>query len=93
MLYEDEDDYFVGSPKSKFFDIVFNANRSLVEESISGIVERYSAMELLLEEFIQDERELEYRINEIKNDRSDELVNRNNSLYILATGEVLTQHE
>lgn len=93
MLYEDEDDYFVGSPKSKFFDIVFNANRSLVEESITNIIKRYSAMELLLEEFIKDERELEYRLAEIKNDKNDEITNRNNNLYIVATGEVLTQHE
>lgn len=93
MLYEDEDDYFVGSPKSKFFDIVFNANRSLVEDSISDIAERYSAMEILLEELIPDETELEYRINEIRTNRADEIIQKCNSLYIVATGEVLTQHE
>ena len=93
MLYEDEDDYFMGSPKSKFFDIVFNANRSLVEGAISNIAERYSAMELLLEEFIPDEMELEYRINEIRTNQADEIIQKSNSLYIVTTGEVLTQHE
>jgi len=93
MLYEDEDDYFVGSPKSKFFDIVFNANRSLVEGSISNMAERYSAMEILLEEFIPDEMELEYRINEIQINQADEIIQKSNNLYIVATGEVLTQHE
>ena len=34
MLYEDEDDFFVGSPRSKFFDILFNANRDLVENAL-----------------------------------------------------------
>ena len=93
MLYEDEDDYFVGSPKSKFFDIVFNANRSLVEGSISNMAERYSAMEILLEEFIPDEMELEYCINEIQINQADEIIQKSNNLYIVATGEVLTQHE
>jgi len=49
MLYEDEDDFFMGSPKSKFFDILFNANRELVKTKLLEIVDRYSAMEILLE--------------------------------------------
>ncbi len=93
MLFEDEDDYFMGSPRSKFFDIVFNANRSLVEESIMNIVDRYSAMELLLEDYIKDDNELEYRLGEILRDRSDDVLRTSNNLYIVATGDVLTQQE
>ncbi len=40
MLYEDEDDIFMGSPKSKFFDILFHANKDLVKEKLLQIVER-----------------------------------------------------
>jgi len=92
MFLNDEDDFLMGSPKSKFFDIVFNANRSLVEQSIEGVFDRYSAMELLLEDFIKDDNELEYRLNEIMLERADELSERKNSLFIAATGDVLTQH-
>ena len=49
MLYEDEDDFFMGSPKSKFFDILFHANQDLVKMKLLQIVDRYSAMEILLE--------------------------------------------
>ncbi len=93
MFSNDEDDFLMGSPKSKFFDIVFNANRSLVEQSIEGVFDKYSAMELLLEEFVKDDNELEYRLNEIMLERADELLERKNSLFIAATGDVLTQHE
>ncbi len=93
MLYEDEDDIFMGSPKSKFFDVMLNANRSLVEGAVENIVDRYSAMELLLEELIEDENEIENRINDILFNKTDEVRNRTNSLYISAMGDVLTQHE
>ena len=49
--------------------------------------------EILLEEFIPDEMELEYRINEIQINQADEIIQKSNNLYIVATGEVLTQHE
>jgi len=57
MLYEDEDDFFMGSPKSKFFDIIFNANKNLVKEKLLDIVDRYNAMELLLEQSLEKEIE------------------------------------
>ena len=93
MFSNDEDDFLMGSPRSKFYDIVYNANRSLAEQSIDGVFDKYCAMEMLLEEFIQDDRELEFRLNEIIFGKADELVNRKNSLYMAATGDVLTQHE
>ena len=93
MFANDEDDFLMGSPKSKFFDIVYNANRGLVESSIDGVFDKYSAMELLLEEFIKDDMELEYKLNDIIFGRADEILQRKNSLYIAATGDVLTEHE
>ncbi|MFK5881946.1 MAG: DUF2018 family protein [Sulfurospirillum sp.] len=93
MFLNDEDDFLMGSPRSKFYDIVYNANRSLAEQSIDGVFDKYCAMELLLEEYIKDDMELEYRLNEILLGKADELNERKNSLYIAATGDVLTQHE
>lgn len=91
MLYEDEDDIFMGSPKSKFFDIVFHANPSLVKEKILEIVERYSAMELLLEEFCGDEANA--KIDAIVRDRADEIMMRNNDFFITTVAKILTHNE
>jgi hypothetical protein len=93
MFTNDEDDFLMGSPKSKFFDIVYNANRSLVEQSIEGVFDKYSAMELLLENYVKDDMELEYLLNDIIFQRTDELEERKNSLFISATGDVLTEQE
>jgi len=43
----DEDDVFMGSPKSKFFDIIYNANRNLVELELEVLIERMACMEIL----------------------------------------------
>ncbi|NOX14572.1 MAG: DUF2018 family protein [Epsilonproteobacteria bacterium] len=93
MFTNDEDDFLMGSPRSKFFDIVYNANRSLAEQSIENVFDRYCAMELLLEELVKDENELEFRLNEIIFNKTDKMLQRKNSLFITATGDVLTQHE
>lgn len=91
MLYEDEDDIFMGSPKSKFFDILFNANKDLVKEKVLQIVERYNAMELLLEETLGND--VHQTVNSVLMDRADDIVQRNNDFFIVTVGEILTQNE
>ena len=92
MLYEDEDDFFMGSPKSKFFDILFNANRELVKTKVLELVDRYNAMELLLERNL-GENSVEQAIQSIIHNEADELLNRNNDLFIATVGDILTQNE
>ena len=92
MLYEDEDDFFMGSPKSKFFDIVFNANRELVKTKLAHIIDRYSAMEILLEKEM-DAQKLEAMIHTVLMDETDSVVEHNNDLFISSVGEILTQNE
>lgn len=91
MLYEDEDDIFMGSPKSKFFDILFNANRNLVKEKLLDIVERYNAMELLLEEHLGSN--VHQGVHSLLLERADEIHERNNDFFIATVGEILTQNE
>jgi len=91
MLYEDEDDIFMGSPKSKFFDILFNANKDLVKEKLLQIVERYNAMELLLEDTLGEE--VHHAVNSILMERADEIAQRNTDFFIVTVGEILTQNE
>ena len=49
-LFNDDDGMFMGTPKSKFFDIVFNANRNLVEEELEALIERMCALEIIAQE-------------------------------------------
>jgi len=92
MLYEDEDDFFMGSPRSKFFDILFNANRELVKIKLLEIVDRYSAMEILLEKQVGVDA-LEGMIRTVLMDETDAVVEHNNDLFISSVGEILTQNE
>jgi hypothetical protein len=91
MLYEDEDDIFMGSPKSKFFDILFHANKDLVKEKLLQIVERYNAMELLLEESLGTD--VHQAVNTVLMDRADDIMQRNYDFFIATVGEILTQNE
>ena len=91
MLYEDEDDIFMGSPKSKFFDILFHANKDLVKEKLLQIVERYNAMELLLEETL--DTDVHHAVNSVLMERADEIMERNTDFFIATVGEILTQNE
>lgn len=92
MLYEDEDDFFMGSPKSKFFDILFNANKELVKTKLLEIVDRYSAMEILLEKRVGAEA-LDGMIHTVLMDETDAVVEHNNDLFISSVGAILTQNE
>ncbi len=89
---EDEDDIFMGSPKSKFFDILFHANQDLVKTKLLQIVDRYSAMEILLEKQFGADA-LEGLIHTVLMDDTDALVEHNNDLFISTMGDILTQNE
>ncbi len=91
MLYEDEDDIFMGSPKSKFFDILFNANKDLVKTKLLHIIDRYNAMELLLEKEL--EGNVDHAIASVLLEEADDIMHRNNDFFIATVGEILTQNE
>jgi len=90
-LYEDEDDIFVGSPKSKFMDIVFNANRDLVHAELEYIVERMASLELLLEE--NGVEDVEKAVIQKNYTDADNVQTKAKSLYIELMGNILSQNE
>ena len=90
-LFEDADDLFLGSPRSKFLDIVYTANRNLVEEQLDKMVARMASMELLLEEKLGDYWDRELPTNSYE--RSAEVEEKTKSLYIEFTGEIVTRNE
>ena len=79
------------SPKEKFFEIVYNANKNLVIEELEKVFERLSALEILAANCYGDE--LEQKINEVKFNRSDELENEEFDLYIHTMANILTKNE
>jgi hypothetical protein len=78
-LFKDDDGMFMGTPKSKFFDIVFNANRNLVEQELEDIIERMCILEMLAEE---KEENLEQKLAELKFSKSQEVENRKIDAFI-----------
>ncbi|WP_456381935.1 DUF2018 family protein [Hydrogenimonas sp.] len=93
MIFEDEEDIFTGgSPKKKFFDIVYNANRNLVEKELEKLVLRLCIVETMLEEKIGEEA-LEHEVRQQSMLPSAELENCTASKYIELTANILTQNE
>ena len=79
------------SPKDKFFEIVYNANKNLVIEELENVFERLAALEILAEECYGDE--LEQKINEVKFNRSEEFGDTEVDLYIHTMANILTKNE
>ncbi len=93
MFFDDEEDIFTGgSPKKKFFDIVYNANRNLVENELDRLVMRLCIVESLLEEKIGEEA-VEAEVRQRSSLPSDELEGCMQDKYIELTANILTQNE
>jgi hypothetical protein len=92
-MFLEDDDIFGGSPRKKFYDIVYNANRNLVENEIDAILVRTNAMEALLEERLQDGEDIEKLI--VAHNYSDLTAVENHKInsYIVHTGNILSQNE
>ena len=82
-LFEDEEDVFLGSPKSKFFDVVLNANNGVVRYELEEMIDRMATMELLLEEKIQ----------EYKYSRTADIEAHAKNTYIVCMGAILSKSE
>jgi Domain of unknown function (DUF2018) len=91
-LFEDEDDIIQGSPKSKFLDIVFNANRNLVQDELARVMERMAVMELLLEEQYGEEG-IDKKVRQYEFERADDINMMAKNLYIISVGNVLSRNE
>lgn len=92
-LFEDEDDVFLGSPKSKFFDVVFNANNDVAQFELEEMINRMATMELLLEEQMGSPEEIENKINEYKYSRSQDIEAHAKNTYIVYMGAILSKSE
>ena len=92
-LFEDEDDIFLGSPKSKFLDTVYNANQDQAMNELEIIIERMAAMEILMEEKFGSIEVLENEIKQLRLMRFDEVAAQAKNAYIVHMGSILSQSE
>jgi hypothetical protein len=91
--YDDNDELFGGSPKKKYFDIVFNANRNLVEHSLSENLKRIAILERLLEDRLEEGESVDMLIRNFAIENMDEVESMLVDMYITHTGDILTQNE
>lgn len=91
-LFDDDDGQFMGTPKSKFFDILYNINRSIAEDELEMLIERLAILEMMVEEHAPIE-DLERYIKQVAFDKSDEVENRKISFFIESMGSMVTRGE
>ncbi|MEK6659683.1 MAG: DUF2018 family protein [Campylobacterota bacterium] len=90
-LFEDEDDIFMGSPKSKLMDVIFNANNDRVRAELQNFIDRTAAMELMMAEKFDENVDRDIQRFMLSN--RDEVDEHSKSLYIELMGTILSQSE
>ena len=86
----DDDDAFVGTPKSNYFSIAKTANQNIVEIEIEKMFRRFAVAEKILEEKGLEEEHERLIVSTVIDSEIDERVN---SLFIELVGNIVTQCE
>lgn len=83
------DDIFCGSPRDKFFDIVFNANRNIVENELEKLFCEFIALkELCVQKDIDESEIASFAAN-----NPQVIEDGLNDVFIGITGNILSQNE
>ena len=89
-LFEDEDNIFGGSPKSKFWDIVNSASDDLVKDQFDVFMEKFAAMEtILIKE--HGEEAIDGMLQKYIFENSVEIDHYKKNAYLELTGEIVTR--
>ena len=86
---EDEDDIFVGSPKSKYFDISNQANDEIVQDEFDKLLEKVAVMEILLSKDKDEDFDINKVIKQYVFENADEVNDMVKGLYIELTGDIV----
>jgi len=92
-MFLDDDDIFGGSPQKKYFDIIFNANRNLVEDELSDNLRKIAALELLLEEMMGEDKDILQIVQNYIWENQEKIDKKTIDLYIEGMGNILTKNE
>jgi len=90
-LFEDEEDIFGGSPKSKFMDVAFNANNDIVRQELALFIEKAATMEMMLEKYVGEDVNEAVKQHYFAN--QDDCDTKVKSIYIEIMGSILSQSE
>ena len=88
-LFEDEDDIFSGSPKTKYFDILTNSSSEVAVDELDRAFERLAIFEMMMSEEKGEDYDLYAEIEKYKFNHSSEVENKKKSLYIEYTGNIV----
>ncbi|WP_320036135.1 DUF2018 family protein [Halarcobacter sp.] len=88
-LIEDEDDLFVGSAKSKYFDIANQANKEIVEDEFDKLLEKLAVMEILLSKDKSEEFDINEVIKQYVIQNLDEVEQMKKGLYVELAGDIV----
>ncbi|MDX4066585.1 DUF2018 family protein [Aliarcobacter skirrowii] len=88
---EDEDDIFFGSPKSKFFDILEQTHRDLVEDEIDKVFEKLAILELIVSKDKDEDFDINSYINQFKLDNLSEINSAKKGLYMEVSGDIISR--
>ena len=86
---EDEDDIFMGSPKSKFFDIARTASQEVVEDEIDKIIEKFAILEMMVTKEKGEDFDFNQFFKQYAFENADEVNNMKKGLYMEFTGEII----
>ncbi|MBD3793860.1 MAG: DUF2018 family protein [Campylobacterales bacterium] len=89
-IFDDEDDFLVGHPRDKYYEVAKTANVNIVEMELDKMLRRLAVAEKMLEERgLDQEYEMLIKASVIDTD----IDNRTNSIYIELVGNIVTQCE
>ncbi len=91
-MFNEDDQLFGGSPEKKYFDIIFNASKGLVENQLITNLEKIVVMEKMLEDIFPDEN-IDAKIKSYIVENQDEVSAMLTNQYIVDVGNILTQNE
>ena len=86
---EDEDDIFMGSPKSKFFDVTREASKEIVEEEIYKIIEKLAVLEMIISQDKDENFDINEYIKEYSLENYEKVKAMKKGLYVEFTGEII----
>jgi hypothetical protein len=92
-MFLDDDELFGGSPKKKYFDIIFNANRNLVEDELTHNLQKIAALELLLEEMLGEDKDVMQIVQNFIWENQNKIEEKTTNLFIEGMGNILTKNE
>lgn len=87
-LFEDEDDIFAGTPKSKFWSMINTAHEDIAIAILHEIITNHAALEHILQKQIHEEEINDY-LKAYYSENQDEIDDLKKSLYMEFVGNLV----